>query len=74
MLRAFCIGMAKAFDICNAISIHRLKRMNSTNRVVFGLYGDKMTDTERLAQDWNTIGEDFRRSINKFGEMNGTEK
>lgn len=65
--KTFLAGMAKAFDFNNSRRVFNRKRLDSTIK----LYGEEKTDTERLAGDWLTIGQDMKVAMARYGEQYG---
>ena len=64
---AFFAGMAKAFDFYNRQRVFKRRKMQITRK----FYGEEKTDTERLAEDWVTVGKDMSIAITRFVEQYG---
>lgn len=64
---AFFAGMAKAFDFYNSQLVFKRRKTQTIRK----FYGEEKTDTERLAEDWVTVGKDMSIAMTKFGEQYG---
>ena len=64
---AFFAGMAKAFGFYNRQRVFKRRKTQITRK----FYGEEKTDTERLAEDWVTVGKDMSIAITRFVEQYG---
>lgn len=62
---AFFAGMAKAFDFYNGKRVFERRKTQTIRK----FYSEEKTDTERLAEDWLTVGKDMSVAITRFGEQ-----
>ena len=63
----FFAGMAKAFGFYNRQRVFKRRKTQITRK----FYGEEKTDTERLAEDWVTVGKDMSIAITRFVEQYG---
>ena len=64
---AFFAGMAKAFGFYNRQRVFKRRKTQITRK----FYGEEKTDTERLSEDWVTVGKDMSIAITRFVEQYG---
>ena len=64
---AFFAGMAKAFGFYTRQRVFKRRKTQITRK----FYGEEKTDTERLAEDWVTVGKDMSIAITRFVEQYG---
>ena len=64
---AFFAGMAKAFDFYNSQRVFKRRKTQTARK----FYSEEKTDTERLAEDWMTVGKDMSIAMARFGGQYG---